>query len=68
MLRSQDHVFQIMPIFYTNHMNMSFHGNQIEDIVAILLQKRSIGIPNGTKWNVYGGFKYDHQILHKKLV
>ena len=56
MLRSQDHVFQIVPISYIDHMNMSFHGNQIEDIVAILLQKRSIGIPNGTKWNVSGEF------------
>ena len=28
-----------MPIFYKDHMNMSFHGNQIEDIVAILLLK-----------------------------
>ena len=44
MLRSQDHVFQIVPIFYEDHMNMSFHGNQIEDIVAISLPKNSIGI------------------------
>ena len=52
MLRSQDQVFQIVPIFYKDHMNVSFHGNQIEDMVAILMQKHSIGIPNGTKWNV----------------
>ena len=25
---------------YKDHMNMSFHGNQIEDIVAILLPKK----------------------------
>ena len=25
--------------FYKDHMNMSFHGNRIEDIVAILLLK-----------------------------
>ena len=56
-LRSQDHVFQIVPIFfYKDHMNMSFHGNQIEDIAAILLPKHSFGIPNGTKWNVSGEF------------
>ena len=39
MLRSLDHVFQIVPIFDKDHKNMSFHGNQIEDIVAILLLK-----------------------------
>ena len=37
MLRSRDNVFQIVSIFYEDHMNMSVHGNQIEDIVAILL-------------------------------
>ena len=52
MLRLQDHVFQILPIFDIDDMNMSFSSNQMEDIVAILLQKRSIDIPNGTKWNV----------------
>ena len=36
-LRSDGHVFQIVPIFDKDHMNMSFHGNQIEYIVAILL-------------------------------
>ena len=28
-----------MPIFDKDYMNMGFHGNQIEDIVAILLLK-----------------------------
>ena len=32
MLRMWDQVFQIVPIFYKNHMTMSSHGNQIEDI------------------------------------
>ena len=35
MLRSQDHVFQTVPIFDKDYMNIGFHGNQIEDIVAI---------------------------------
>ena len=39
MLRSLEHVFQIVPIFDKDHMNISFHGNQKEDIVAILLLK-----------------------------
>ena len=54
MLRSRDHVFQIVLIF--DHMNMSSHVNQIGDIVGILLLKTFIGIPNGTKWNVSGEF------------
>ena len=37
MLRSRDHVFLIVPIFDKDHMNTCFHGNQIVDIVAILL-------------------------------
>ena len=39
MLRSRDHVFQIVTIFDKDHMNMSFQGKQIEEIVAILLRK-----------------------------
>ena len=39
MARSRDHGFQNVPIFDKDHMNMSFHGNQTEDIVAILLLK-----------------------------
>ena len=57
MARSRDHGFQNVPIFDKDHMNMSFHGNQTEDIVAILLlKKRSNVIPNGTKWNISGEF------------
>ena len=35
----KDHVFQTVPMFDKDDMNMGFHGNQIEDIVPILLLK-----------------------------
>ena len=55
-----DPVFQIMPIFDKDYMNMGFHGSQIEYIVAILLLKCSIGIPNGTKYGMFlENFVYD---------
>ena len=70
MPRSRDHVFQILPIFlYRDHINMSFHGNQIEDIVVNFTAKNVLLAfqmeQNGT---FLGNFEYDHQILHKKLV
>ena len=60
MLRSRDHVFQIVPIFDKDRMNMSFRGKQIEEIVAILLLKSPIGILNGTLLNIFENFEYDH--------
>ena len=39
MLRSWNYVFQCVPIFYKDHMNVSYHGNQIGEILAILLLK-----------------------------
>ena len=57
MLRSRHHVFQIVPIFHKDPMNMSFHGNQIEDIVEIVIAKNVLlALANGTKWNVSGEF------------
>ena len=49
---------------------MSFNGNQIEDIVEILLPKTFYW---HSKWNKNNGIflqnsEYDQQILHKKLV
>ena len=52
MLRCLNYVFQCVSIFDKDHMNLSFHGNQIGEIVANLLLKHSFDIPNGTKWNV----------------
>ena len=58
MQRSLNYVFHVVPTFDKDRMNMSFHGNQIGDIVAILLLKHStcINIPNETKWIVFGEF------------
>ena len=52
MLGSSNYVFQCVPTFDKIHMNLSFYGNQIGEILEILLLKRSFSIPNGTKWNV----------------
>ena len=52
MVRSSNYVFQCVPIVDKIHMNLSFHGNQIGEILAILLLKQSFNIPNGTKLNV----------------
>ena len=57
-----------MPIFHKDHTNMSFHGNQTGDIVAILLLKHSIDIQNGTNGTFLVNSKFDYWILHKKLV
>ena len=58
-----------MSIFDQNYGNMSFHGNQIGDMVPILLVKNVLATfqmdQNGT---FLGNFKYDYWILHKKLV
>ena len=35
MLRTSNYVFSLVPIFHKDPRNMSFHGNQIGDIVAI---------------------------------
>ena len=47
---------------------MSFHGNQIGDMVSILLIKNVLLTfqmeQNGTFWD---NFKEDYWILHKKL-
>ena len=68
MLRSRDHVFQIVPIFYKDHMNLSFHGtnkryssNFTAKIVLLAFQMEQ----NGT---FLENFEYYRQILHKKLV
>ena len=58
-----------MSIFDNNYGNMGFHGNQIEDMVPILLVKNVLLTfqmeQNGT---FLDNFKYDYWILHKKLV
>ena len=57
MLRSRDHVFQIVPIFfYEDHMNTRFHGNQIEDIVASLLPKTFYWHSKWNKMERFGEF------------
>ena len=51
-------------MFFKDHMIMSFHGDQMDIIiVAILLLKKFYW--NGT---FLQNSKYDHWILHKKLV
>ena len=45
-----------MPIFDKDYMNMGFRGNQIEDIVAILLLKTFYCNQNGT---FLENFEYD---------
>ena len=62
MLRSRDHVFQIVPIFDKDHMNMSFHGNQIEDIGSSNFTAKNVQLAfqmeqNGT---FLENFEYDH--------
>ena len=55
-----------MSIFDKSYGNIGFHGNQIGDMVPILLVK------NGLLMELNGTFpdnsKYDYWILHKKLV
>ena len=48
--------------FFEDHMNMSFHWNQMEDIVANLLLKMFQMEQNGM---FLENFEYDHYILHK---
>ena len=58
-----------MSIFDKNYGNMGFHGNQIGDMVAILMVKNVLLTfqmeLNGTFLN---NSKYDYWILHKTLV
>ena len=58
-----------MSILIKKYGNMGFHGNQIGDIVPILLVKNILLTfqmeQNGT---FLDNFKYDYWILHKKLV
>ena len=69
MLRSQDHVFQIVPIFDKDHMNMSFHGNTNRRYSSNFTAKN---VPLAFQMEQNGMFlenyEYDHEILHKKLV
>ena len=69
MLRSLNQVFTCVSNFDKNYGNMGFHGNQIEDMVPILLVKNVLLTfqmeQNGT---FLDNFKYDYWILHKKLV
>ena len=68
MLRSRDHAFQIVPIFHKDHMNMSFHGNQLESIVAILLSKNILlAFQMEQSGTFLENFEYDHQTLHKNF-
>ena len=57
-----------MSIFDNNYGNMGFHGNQIGDMVPILLVKNVLLTfqieQNGT---FLDNFKYDYYILHKKI-
>ena len=43
-----------MTIFDKDYGNTRFDDNQIGDMLQIVVTKRSIDIPNGTKWNVSG--------------
>ena len=56
-----------MPIFDEDHMNMSFHGNRMEDIGLVA---KSVPLAFQMKQNgtFLENFEYDHKILHKKLV
>ena len=57
------------PIFYKDYQNISFHGNQKEAMLPILLVKNVLLTfqmeQNGT---FLDNSKYDFWILHKKLV
>ena len=58
-----------MPTFDKELMNMSFHGNQIGDIVAILLLKAFLLTFQMEQNETFlENSKYDYWILHKKLI
>ena len=62
-------LLHLCPFFCEDYLNMSFHGNQIGDIVPILLVENDLLTfqmeQNGT---FLDNSKYDCWILHKKLV
>ena len=69
MLRFRNYVLPLVPIPIKNIiMNMSFHGNQILDILAILvLIKVLLTFQMEQNGTFLENSKYDYWILHKKL-
>ena len=58
-----------MSIFETNYGNLGFHGNQIGDMVPILLMKNSLLTFQMEQNGMFlDTFKNDYWILHKILV
>ena len=69
MLRSLNQVFTLVSIFDKNYRNIGFHGNQIGDMVPILLVKNGLlTFQMEQKGTFMDNFKYDYWLLHKKLV